>query len=321
MADKHARSASCRGCGTMQVHHRLLDSDPDYAARQAQIEELAFRARRAGSPLREGCTRIPVVVHVVHHTAEQNISREQVESQIAVLNQDFRGQNPDRQQIPEPFTELAGDAQVQFVLASVDPDGNPTEGITRTQTPHDSFDVDDGVKSTASGGHDGWPADRYLNIWVCQLRAGLLGYAQFPGGPAATDGVVVTYTAFGTTGTAKAPSNLGRTTTHEVGHWLNLRHIWGDDGDGCSGSDFVDDTPNQAGPNTGKPTFPTISCENGPYGDMFMNFMDYVDDDTMHMFSRGQVARMHACLDGPRSHVGESVPCAAAAAVASGNGP
>nr|WP_300307515.1 zinc metalloprotease [Halomonas sp.] len=311
MADNQQTSSAavCRGCGTMQVHHRLLDSDPDYVRRQAQLEELAYRARRTSAPLREGCTRIPVVVHVVYQTPEQNISREQVDSQIAVLNRDFRQQNPDREQIPEAFTELAGDARLQFSLATVDPDGNPTEGITRTQTSHDSFDVDDSVKSSASGGQDAWPADRYLNIWVCQLRAGLLGYAQFPGGPAATDGVVITYTAFGTTGTARAPSNLGRTTTHEVGHWLNLRHIWGDDGDGCSGSDFVDDTPNQAGPNSGKPTFPSISCDNGPNGDMFMNFMDYVDDDTMVMFTRGQVQRMHAALDGARSSIGEQVAC------------
>lgn len=309
MTDHQRSSAVCRGCGTMQVHRRLLDSDPDYARRQQEIEDQAFRARRSGSPQREGCTRIPVVVHVVHYTEEQNLSREQIESQVAVLNQDFRRQNADREQVPDAFAEFAGDARVQFELATIDPSGNSTEGITRTQTAHDSFDVDDGVKSSASGGQDAWPADRYLNIWVCQLRAGLLGYAQFPGGPAVTDGVVVTYTAFGTTGTARAPSNQGRTTTHEVGHWLNLRHIWGDDGDGCSGSDFVDDTPNQAGPNTGKPPFPSVSCDNAPHGDMFMNFMDYVDDDTMVMFTNGQIARMQVCLDSARRDIGESVAC------------
>ena len=149
------------------------------------------------------------------------------------------------------------------------------------------------------GGSIAWPSDAYLNIWVCTLGAGLLGYAQFPGGRKATDGVVILNTAFGTEGTAAAPFNLGRTLTHEVGHWLNLRHIWGDTLD-CSGGDRVADTPNCEGPNTGKPAFPKLSCTNGPNGDMFMNYMDYVDDDAMFMFTAGQVARMSACLAGPR---------------------
>ena len=147
-------------------------------------------------------------------------------------------------------------------------------------------------------------------IWACQLAGGLLGYAQFPGGPAATDGVVIRQSAFGTVGTAAAPFNLGRTATHEVGHWLNLNHIWGDDGTGCTGTDNVADTPNQAGWNTGVPSFPRVSCSNGPNGDMFMNYMDYVDDRAMVMFSAGQVARMQACLDGPRLAIGQ--PAAAA---------
>jgi hypothetical protein len=126
-----------------------------------------------------------------------------------------------------------------------------------------------------------------------------LGYAQFPGGPKATDGVVILNTAFGTEGTATAPFNLGRTVTHEVGHWLNLRHIWGDTLD-CSGGDRVADTPNCAGPNFGQPKFPTVSCGNAPHGDMFMNYMDYVDDAAMFMFTAGQVSRMSACLAGPR---------------------
>ena len=156
------------------------------------------------------------------------------------------------------------------------------------------------VKFAASGGAEAWPADRYLNIWVCHLND-LLGYAQFPGGPPQTDGVVIDYRAFGTVGTATAPFNLGRTATHEVGHWLNLFHIWGDDGGGCGGTDQVDDTPNQGGPNTGSPSFPHITCGNAPNGDMFINFMDYVDDRTMVMFTIGQVERMHAALDEARS--------------------
>ena len=129
----------------------------------------------------------------------------------------------------------------------------------------------------------------------------MLGYAQFPGGPAETDGVVILHSAFGTTGTAAAPFDKGRSATHEIGHWLNLFHIWGDDGTGCGGSDEVADTPNAAGPNFGCPVLPHVTCGNGPNGDMFMNYMDYSDDDSMFMFSPGQVARMHTTLDGPRN--------------------
>ena len=153
-----------------------------------------------------------------------------------------------------------------------------------------------------AGGIDAWPTQKYLNIWVCDLGGGLLGYAQFPGGPADTDGVVILNTAFGTTGIAAAPFNLGRTAVHEVGHWLNLNHIWGDTND-CSGTDHVDDTPKQQLPNYNKPAFPHVTCNNGPNGDMFVNYMDYVDDDTMVMFTPGQVARMYATLVGSRRSV------------------
>jgi hypothetical protein len=129
--------------------------------------------------------------------------------------------------------------------------------------------------------------------------------------------VVITHTGFGNTGTAAPPFGLGRTATHEVGHWLNLFHIWGDDGQGCSGSDGVDDTPNQAGSNGGCPTFPHITCNNGPNGDMFMNYMDYTDDACMFMFTQGQVDRMEACLAGPRTTF---LPKAAAGPVASSSG-
>ena len=204
---------------------------------------------------------------------------------------------------------MTADARIEFKLATTDPAGNPTTGITRTATATTAFSDDDSVKSAATGGADAWPSDKYLNIWVCPLGGGLLGYAQFPGGPAATDGVVILHSAFGTSGTAAAPFNLGRTATHEIGHWLNLRHIWGDDGTGCSGSDFVADTPNQGGPNYGVPTFPKVSCGNGPNGDMFMNFMDYVDDSAMIMFTAGQVTRMQATLDGLRSSIGTAISC------------
>jgi hypothetical protein len=260
---------------------------------------LTGRVARAG-----GATTIPIVVHVVYNASAENISSAQINSQIAVLNKDYRAKNPDKSKVPAIWKGLVTDVNVQFALAKKDPQGNPTSGITRTQTTRTSFGSNDSVKSAATGGADPWPTDRYLNIWVCTLGGGLLGYAQFPGGPSATDGVVILNTAFGTKGTATAPFNLGRSATHEIGHWLNLRHIWGDT-EHCEGTDFVDDTPNAQQPNFGKPTFPHVSCNNGPNGDMFMNYMDYVDDDSMFMFTSGQVARMTATLDGPRSTIGK----------------
>jgi len=291
-----------RTCGVMDVHRRLLMTSPSYVAARARIETQTLElTTREALPRLSGIARIPVVVHVVWNTPAQNISRAQIDSQITVLNADFRAANSDVSKVPSVFQPLVEDARIEFFLATVDPAGNPTDGITRRQTSTTSFGSNDAVKFSARGGQDAWPADGYLNIWVCQLGGGLLGYAQFPGGPAQTDGVVVTHTGFGTTGTAAAPFDKGRTATHEVGHFLNLFHIWGDDGTGCTGTDEVADTPNQAGPNTGKPTFPKVSCGNGPNGDLFMDYMDYVDDDAMVMFSKGQVARMTACLETVRA--------------------
>jgi hypothetical protein len=291
-----------RICGAMQVHNRLLEQYPDFRRRLGDLEH-STRARLSQQAVFRAAPRIitiPVVVHVVHQTAAQNIGKPQIDSQIAALNRDYSAANPDRNTVPAAWAGLVTDTDIQFALATRDPAGQPHEGITRTQTNHGAFDTHDDVKSNASGGADAWPSDRYLNLWVCELSDGVLGYAQFPGGPAATDGVVITYTAFGTSGTAAAPFNMGRTATHEVGHWLNLRHIWGDIED-CTGNDLVDDTPNAQHPNFGRPAFPHVSCGNGPNGDMFVNYMDYVDDAAMVMFTAGQVVRMHAALEGERS--------------------
>lgn len=290
-----------RWCGAMEVHRRLLTLNPEYAENRALIENTAFAYESMEQvTARQGLIDIPVVVHVVHSNAEQNVSDAQIHSQIDVLNQDFRASNPDVSKVPAVWKDLVADARLQFHLARTDPLGRPTDGITRTESAVDDWGTDDLVKFSLSGGQDAWPADIYLNLWVCQLRRGLLGYAQFPGGAASTDGVVVTHTALGTTGTATAPFDGGRTAVHEIGHWLNLRHIWGDDDEGCSGSDFVADTPNQGGANAGSPTFPHVTCGNGPDGDMFMNYMDYTDDAAMFMFTKGQSARMDATLDNAR---------------------
>ena len=290
-----------RSCAHMVVHELLVETKPEYRARRLEAEEQTRQSISSGEAMRvvAKLVTIPVVVHVVHNTAEQDISDSQVKSQITAMNRDFRAKNPDKSKVPAPWKGLVIDSNIQFALTTTDPEGNQTSGITRTATTVAAFGPDNGVKSERLGGVDPWPTDRYLNLWVCRLSDNLLGYAQFPGGPAATDGVVILSTAFGTKGTATAPFDKGRTATHEIGHFLGLRHIWGDRND-CSGSDFVSDTPPAQAANMGKPTFPHITCNNGPNGDMFMNFMDYVDDDTMCMFSTGQVARMNATLAGPR---------------------
>jgi hypothetical protein len=285
----------------MEVHERLSEEYASYRANRLRIDEFTVRALRTGDAQKamRRLITIPVVVHVVYKRDVENISKQQINSQIAVLNRDYRATNPDKSEVPAPFQSLVTDAKIEFKLATKDPDGKPTDGITRTKTDVASFGTDDSVKKPAQGGVAAWPSKRYLNIWVCNLGGGLLGYAQFPGGPARTDGVVILHSAFGTTGTVQAPFDLGRTATHEIGHWLNLRHIWGDTM-GCSGGDLVTDTPNAAGPNYGEPQFPHVTCNNGPNGDMFMNYMDYVDDTAMVMFTSGQVGRMNAALTGPR---------------------
>jgi hypothetical protein len=280
-----------RSCGTMAVHMMLLETNPSFRARQFKLEQDTARLRAFGFSLDELKTvTVRVVVNVVYRTDNENISAAQINSQIAALNKDFSAKNPDKTKVPAPWQGLVTDSRIKFKLHKV----------TRTKTSIASFDADDRVKKASTGGISPFQPQKYLNLWVCALGGGLLGYAQFPGGPLATDGVVINFQAFGTKGTAKSPFNLGRTATHEVGHYLNLRHIWGDTED-CSGSDMVPDTPNCAGPNFGKPTFPSVTCNNGPNGDMFVNYMDYVDDAAMFMFSAQQVTRMRAALDGPRS--------------------
>lgn len=302
---------SGRNCGVMILHHKLLEMSPTYRQERQSIENFSREFERDPARARAAfpIITIPVVVHVVYNTPTQNISDGQIDSQIRILNEDYRASNADIGSVPHPFKAFVADAKIEFKLAVRDPDGNPTNGITRTSTNIQEFgdpfgfNLDERMKSSSSGGKDAWSKDKYLNIWVCNYP-GLLGFAQFPGGPPETDGVVITFTAFGDTGTAQSPFNKGRTATHEVGHWLDLRHIWGDDEtrpDTCSASDLVADTPNQAVPNFDSPSFPHMSCGNGPDGDMFMNYMDYVNDEAMFMFTAGQVARMRAALQGPRA--------------------
>jgi hypothetical protein len=288
---KSRRAQLHRTCGAMAAHMMLLERFPSYRVNQMRLEAATSRRRDQRIDLRQAkIVTVKTVVNVVYKTAEQNVSTAQINSQIRALNKDFRATNPDKGQTPAAWTGLVTDARITFKLVKV----------TRTKTTEDDFTHDDGVKRTATGGVTPFNPTTHLNIWVCPLRDSLLGYAQFPGGPQSTDGVVINYQAFGTVGTAQQPFDKGRTATHEIGHYFNLRHIWGDTPD-CSGSDMVPDTPNCAGPNTGMPAFPTITCNNGPNGDMFVNYMDYTDDAGMFMFTTQQVLRMRTTLDTERS--------------------
>lgn len=300
--------AQVRNCGTMENLERLKAEDPSLETRMQLIENATQEIINTPGRSVTAVINIPVVVHVVYNTSAQNISDAQIMSQIDVLNEDFRRLNADKTSTPSAFSPTAADVEINFCLAGKDPNGATTTGIIRKSTTVTAFSDNDGVKYTSSGGSNAWPTGSYLNIWVCNLGSSLLGYAQFPGGPSATDGVVILYRAFGRGYATAAPFNKGRTATHEVGHWLNLRHIWGD---ASCGSDLVTDTPTQQTSNYGCPAYPHRTCSNTTSGDEFMNYMDYTDDGCMNMFSVGQKSRMKALFvsGGSRYNLTTSTGC------------
>ncbi len=300
---------SQRTCATDDIHQQLLLTDSEYAQNRTLIEQQIEKYINEPHTKKRTVITIPVVVHVIYNTVSQNISDAQINSQIAILNQDFRKLNADWTNTPSVFQSAVADCEIEFCLAKRDPNGNATTGITRTSTTVTSFTSNNAMKYTAQGGKDGWDRNQYLNIWVCKLSGGLLGYAQFPGGYAPSDGIVCKNTAFGNMGSVIAPYNKGRTATHEIAHWLNLYHIWGDDGGSCSGSDLVGDTPNQGAEHYGCPSFPQVSSCSGGNGEMYMNYMDYTDDACMVMFTAGQKARMQATFNGVRSSLLTSMGC------------
>ncbi|MFT4526073.1 MAG: hypothetical protein ACI85F_002237 [Bacteroidia bacterium] len=298
-------------CQHSEAVAKLISQDPHQAitiqeAHEQVNQKVSNRSSTAGTVY-----QIPVVVHVVYNTAEQNISEASIYSQLDVLNADYRKQNADFSNVPSHFSGMATDLEIEFCLAHVDPNGNWSDGITRTETTTTQWSGSStGMMSNTSGGHDPWPHSEYLNIWVVSLNPQFLGYAYPPG--ANPNGMVIGYKNFGTVGSYL--SNIydgGRTATHEIGHWLDLHHPWGPGGDNtnCTASDLVDDTPMQAEPNYNCPVGIQISCNNGPNGDMHMNFMDYANDDCMHMFTEGQKTRMRAALEGPRASILVSQGC------------
>ncbi len=257
--------------------------------------------------------RIPVVVHVLYQDNpqhESNISEEKILSQIEVLNKDYRKRNTDLSKVPEEFKSFIADIEIEFAMIKLDPDGKPTNGITRTL---DLTHMENGdIHFSNSGGHDAWPSNRYLNIWVHDGsdrngNIGVGGSGQFPGGDPLTDGIIIAYQAFGTIEPLASNQglHLGRTATHEIGHWLNLLHI--DGGYSCSVDDAVDDTPMTNTSFPKHPVYPMVSCGSS---DMFMNFMTpVVTDDEIFMFTEGQKARIHAVFSagGGRSELYENL--------------
>lgn len=249
---------------------------------------------------------IPVVFHVIHYGGSENISRDQCLSQLDSLNKDIRYLNSDNVNTPAYFQPIAADCNIEFRMAQIDPNGNCTDGVTRTYSPL-TYNARNNVKSLIH-----WPSNQYLNIYTVSsitTSNGVIipgqivaGFAQFPGAGQnpATDGVVIRSSHLGNIGTAPS-GNRGRTATHEVGHWLNLRHIWGD---AVCGDDFVSDTPTQEQSNIGLcPTWPHVSNCTGsiPNGDNFSNHMDYTDDACRNMFTQGQFMRIDAALNDPVS--------------------
>lgn len=257
--------------------------------------------------------RIPVVVHVVWRLAAQNISDAQIQSQIDVLNQDFRKLNSDVSAVPLLFQADLADLELEFYLAETDPEGVPTNGITRTQTVLSNLgDLFIGgqrsICHTFLGGQDAWCPEHYLNIWVGELSAGL-AVTSFPGtDEPEEDGIRIESDVFGTIGTVSPPYHLGRTLTHEIGHYFNLLHLWGEELS-CDSDDGLSDTPLQSDwyLNT-CPTTPQFSCGSP---DMYMNYMNFTDDSCIYMFSKGQKARVWAAISGPRSGLLNAADCGA----------
>ena len=295
-------NAQVNRCGTMEHEAELRKNNPKREAQVLNYEQAIQPAiQKFATQKTQGVITIPVVVHVLYSNATQNISDAQINSQIEALNEDFSRTNSDTVNTPAQFQGVAANTNIQFCLAQRDENGLPTTGIERRSTTITSWSTNDNIKHFSTGGLDAWDPTQYFNVWVGNLGSFLLGYGEFPTASVSqTYGVVLHYLYTGTMGTATAPFNLGRTATHEIGHCLNLAHIWGDDGAACSGTDFVTDTPNQADENYGCPSFPHVdACSPANPGVMFMNYMDYTDDGCMNLFTNGQSNRMNSVLTVP----------------------
>src|SRR5258706_4772791 len=274
------RVTAQRACVYTEHLQNELTSNPSLAVELDKIENLVQRHLTAVSTARlQGMTiKIPVVVHILYHGADYNVSDEQVRYQIDMLNKCYRRTNADTVNTPAVFKPVAADCEIEFKLAISDPQRRSTTGIIHKYTPITEWYPDDQMKFSSQMGDDAWDPNSYLNIWVCNMR-NVAGYSSVPGAAANKDGVVIDVSSFGA---CTIPVyELGRTAVHEVGHWLALKHTWGD---ADCGDDLVYDTPTQRGYNIGCPTGIRITCNNGPTGDMYMNYMDYTHDMCINIF-------------------------------------
>ncbi len=305
-----------RSCGSMDVLEQQLQQDPDLAARMEAIERHTQHFEQHYNGSDRVVITIPVVFHIVHNGdalgTNENISDALIQAQLDQLNEDFSLTNSDASLIPSIFQSVAANTEIQFCMAQRKPDGSATDGINRVnggQTSWTVNQIDGNLKPSTI-----WDRTQYLNIWSVVFGggdAGLLGYAQFPGGSASTDGVVCLWSSIGSVDMPNPAGGVyarGRTATHEVGHWLNLRHIWGDS---TCGNDFVSDTPVHNTSNGGCPTYPHYSTCSGAPVEMTMNYMDYTYDACMYMFTAGQKARMQAVFGagGSRASITSSQGC------------
>lgn len=319
-------------CYTTEMMQKREQANPGYQKAVDKTFEMAKERAQTKSNGAQEIYRIPVVVHVVYNSSAENIPDSLIVNQIEVLNQAYRRTNPDTGATRAEFKPVAADAGIEFYLANSDPNGNWTNGINRVQTAQTSWLslqslTPDGIKSSAQGGVDAWPTDRYLNIWVGNLSLlgtpFILGFAyppvgapnwpsdQYPTDPN-IEGVVVHYEVFGRNNPLASGvlsvANQGRTCVHEVGHFLGLRHIWGDGGGlsgtpGCSVDDGIDDTPNAAEASQQDCNLNKNSCTDSPvdFFDMIENYMDYSDESCMNMFTEGQVGIMRSIMETTRN--------------------
>ncbi len=283
-------------CGSSEYLNKQIGNDPSLRQRIVEIENFSKKKagiittdQRIASPL--PIIKIPVIFHVLYHLPEENVSMQKIADALAILNRDYRRENADSINTPSFFKPIAADMEIEFKFAVSDSRGVSTNAVVRKYTPVKYWLSDDNVKSNTTYGDDAWDSKSYLNIWICNLED-VTGYSTFPGLDPKLDGVVINYKNIIESGSSTA--NLGRTFVHEVGHWLNLKHIWGET---YCGDDGVDDTPKQSSFTPGCPSGIRISCTNNSSGDMYMNYMDFTDDACMNMFSNGQKQRARVLFE------------------------